>query len=404
VNSLRRLRLFRALSHRPIFVLWAGEATSAIGDEIYKVALVWLAVGIAGANAGYLAAGQAGAMLLFGLIGGAWADHRDPRRTMITVDIARALLVMIPVVYSWFHPLGLAVLVPVALAVSGLNAFFDPAMHAVVPHLARERELLQATNGLMGTTSRLARAIGPGLVGSLTAFVPAIHFFTLDAVSFLASAWAVDTLKRDLPKHPQMPRMGGVRDAIRSGFALVRGDPVMKYVLGSKALASGAWSIVLPLGIALIAKEKFAGDVRIYGLLLATYGVGNLSGALVMSNIQLQNPVRMMGAGFLLLGLGFLGIAAAPSLPVMLAFAAAAAIGGPMNDLAHIDYLQTRYPAQQLGRVVRFRIAVEYSGIFLALLSAPLLFQLLPVVWVIAICGLVNVVVGAAGLALHSRL
>ena len=42
-----------------------------------------------GSNAGYLAAGQAGAVLFFGLIGGIWADHWDPKLTMIKVDLLR---------------------------------------------------------------------------------------------------------------------------------------------------------------------------------------------------------------------------------------------------------------------------------------------------------------------------
>ena len=80
------LKLYRALAHRPIRILWACEALSAVGDEVYKVALTWLAVGMIGANAGYLSAAQAGAILVFGLIGGYWADHWDPRRTMLHAE------------------------------------------------------------------------------------------------------------------------------------------------------------------------------------------------------------------------------------------------------------------------------------------------------------------------------
>src|SRR3954471_446473 len=90
----KKLKLYRALSHPPIFVLWAGEALSAVGDEIYKVALTWIAVGMIGANAGYISAAQAGAILVFGLIGGYWADRWDSLRTMLYADIARGLIVL----------------------------------------------------------------------------------------------------------------------------------------------------------------------------------------------------------------------------------------------------------------------------------------------------------------------
>ena len=52
METILKLRLVRALSHRPVLVLWAGQAFSAIGDEVYKVALIWLAVGMIGEDAG----------------------------------------------------------------------------------------------------------------------------------------------------------------------------------------------------------------------------------------------------------------------------------------------------------------------------------------------------------------
>jgi hypothetical protein len=179
-------------------------------------------------------------------------------------------------------------------------------------------------------------------------------------------------------------------------------------VLGAKAVASGAWSIVLPLGVALLTKNFFAGDVRVYGLLLATYGAGNVAGALVIANLHLERPMHVMGYGFLVLGFGFLGLALASYLGAplgwLLACTAFAAVGGPMNDLAHIDVMQRRFPPEQLARAVRFRMAVEFFGIFLALLSAPLLFRSFSPSWVVAMCGLVTIAVGALGLARYSEL
>jgi DHA3 family macrolide efflux protein-like MFS transporter len=396
--SFRNLRLVRALSHRPIFVLWTGEALSAIGDEVYKVALVWLAVKMVGADAGYLAAGQAAAVLLFGLVGGIWADHWDPRRTMLNVDLIRGALVLIPVAWVYFLPLNLPILIFVALSVASLSAFFEPAMQAVIPRLAPGRELMQATNGLMGTTSRLARTVGPAMIGSLTAVIPTIHFFTLDAITFGFSAWAVAKLKKDLPPDflPNRPRVNPLA-AIGAGFALIKGNAPLKYVLYSKAVASGCWNIVLPLGVALLVQKVFPGDVRVYGWILAAYGSGNLAGALVLSNVSMDRPYRTMGLGFALLGAGFIGLTLAPNLPLMMLAVAAAAVGGPMNDLAHIDIIQRSFKPEQLVRVVRFRMAVEFTGITASLALAPTLFRLFDPHLVIALAGAGTLAAGVIG-------
>jgi MFS family permease len=400
LQSLQRLKLFRALSHKPIRILWSGEAFSAVGDEIYKVALTWIAVGLIGAKAGYISAAQAGAVLVFGLLGGYWADRWDPRRTMLFSDIARGLIVMLPVIWAWFFPPNIMLLLMVAISISAFSAFFEPALQSLIPRLVQNRELLQATNGLMGTTNRLARAVGPSLVGALTGVIPVVQFFSLDALSFGCSAWAVIAIRRHLPESPRPLRtQSSLLDSILSGFRLTINDPTIRYVIWGKALTSGAWNLVLPLGIALLVEKMLPGNIRAYGFLLATYGVGNVSAAIVLSNLTIRHPKRVMGLGYAVLGLGFLGLAVMPTLPWMMAFAAFAAIGGPMNDLAHIDILQSRFPPDRLAPVVRFRMAIEFGGMLLFMLIAPSLFSWFGPRFTVGFGGLVNLAVGLGGIA-----
>lgn len=398
--SLKRLRLYRTLSHRPILTLWTGEAFSAIGDEIYKVALVWLMVKMVGASAGYVTAGQAASVLVVGLVGGIWADRWDPRKTMIRVDWIRGFLVLIPVIWSQFFPLNLWILVFVALSVSGLGAFFEPALQAVIPRLARERELMQATNGLMGTTSRLARTVGPGLVGLLTGLIPQIHFFTLDAASFVVSAFAVKSLHRELPEQTSVQPKTSLLESVFSGFRLMKNDREIQYIILGKAIVSGTWTMVLPLGIALMIQQDHPGDVQAYGFLLASYGIGNLTSAVVLANLDIRSPIRSMGRGFFLNGAGFASMVLFKSLPLMMICAAISAVGGPMNDLAHLDILQHKFQPEKLVQVVRFRMAMECAGILVCLLIAPVLYRLFPARAVIEIASLVMVLAGLVGIFL----
>ena len=80
--------MLSALKDRAIARLWFGQAMSSIGDEIYRVGLTWLAVGIIGADTGYLAAGQAAALMILSFVGGKWADRWEPVRTMVRALIA----------------------------------------------------------------------------------------------------------------------------------------------------------------------------------------------------------------------------------------------------------------------------------------------------------------------------
>jgi DHA3 family macrolide efflux protein-like MFS transporter len=198
--------MLKALRHRALKRLWFGQALSSIGDEIYRVGLTWIAVGIIGADTGYLAAAQAAALMILSFIGGRWAEHWDPLRTMIRVDFTRAMIVLIPVVVSYLMPVPLTLLVIVAIVLAALSAFFDPALQTVLPQFSPDTATLRAATGLMATTIRFARMVGPAIVGLLAGFIPPIHFFTMDSISFLMSAGSLRPLQN---AHPVSQVQGG---------------------------------------------------------------------------------------------------------------------------------------------------------------------------------------------------
>ena len=48
------LKLLRPLAHRPTALLWAGLAGAAVGDELFRVVLGYVAARTLGPDAGYL--------------------------------------------------------------------------------------------------------------------------------------------------------------------------------------------------------------------------------------------------------------------------------------------------------------------------------------------------------------
>src|SRR5947209_3527181 len=140
------MKLLLALKTRSLRLLWGGQVFSAVGDELYGIALVWLAADLIGTRAGYLLAVQALAVLLTSLFGGIWADRWDHRRTLVGVDLFRGFAVLLLPAASCFGRLSIWLLVPVAIVVSGLKALFDPALRSCLPRLAEDEETLHATN------------------------------------------------------------------------------------------------------------------------------------------------------------------------------------------------------------------------------------------------------------------
>jgi MFS transporter, DHA3 family, macrolide efflux protein len=77
------LPVFRPLTDRAVLTVWSGLCTSTIGEDLFRVASVWLAVEVAGNMAGLVTGVQYVAMLVAGLFGGVLFDRWRPDRAMI---------------------------------------------------------------------------------------------------------------------------------------------------------------------------------------------------------------------------------------------------------------------------------------------------------------------------------
>ena len=395
----------KVLRLRHLAILWLSQVLSAIGDRFYAIAVIWIAVKIAGSAAGIVVAAEAGSMLLFGLPGGVYADRWNRRTTMITVDLLRTAAVASLPILAQVGTLRLWHLTVVAIVVGGLGALFDPALQGSLPALTSDTQTLQAANGLMDVTRRLARVLGPSLAGLLITFLPLFHFFTLDAISFAISAAALFSLgKRFAWKAARTQGtvsdhgVRGILGEIAGALRLVRSHSPLLWALVSNGLMSVVWGIAFIIGAALLADRVLGGNVGAYGLIVGAYGVGNVMGNLVLGSLTIRRRVALIFTGKLVLGAGFLILASAPTLPVALLGSAFAAIGGPMNDIMTLTMIQTDLPADQVGKVYSLRTTLESLGLSLGLLLAVPLFAYLSIPLVIVSCALVMIAMGVAGL------
>ncbi len=364
--------MLKALGYRPIARLWFGQALSSIGDEIYRVGLTWMAVQLIGVDAGFLSAAQAAALMLFCFIGGHWADRWESVRTMVCVDLVRAVVVVLPVGYSFFAPVPLVLLVAVALVLSALSAFFDPALQTVLPRFSPDLGTLRAATGLMATTIRMARVVGPSIVGLLAGAIPMIHFFTLDGISFVASALSVRGLESAMQVPSEKPVAPvSMSETLFSGWRAVSSKPGLKFILLSKAVTGSTWTLVFGLGFALMAQELASGDARAFGLMVAAYGFGNFAGALTFGNVHRPRPALMMFVGYLWMGAGFLLIATAPSTKWFMIAAAATGFSGTMNEVTFSHLVQTHFRIVEIPKVFRLRMATETALTLALMLAAP---------------------------------
>ncbi len=382
------------LKTRPMRWLWSGQLFSCVGDEIYNVALIWLAAGIVGTNAGYVGAMESGALLIGSLFISHIADLWDERRTMIWVDIIRGVLVLLPPILLATFGLSMWTLLPIAFFVAGLESFFRPAMFSVLPRLASsDRNSLHQTNALMSTTERLARVIGPIIVAFLSQILPIVHFFTVNALTFFASSLSIYFIKDERLKSQHSRKVGSLT---KSWKQIKAHDNVFFYFITAGPSAA-VWYMAYPLGLGLMMKLELGLDISSFGKLLACYGIGNFLGAVLLGSFSFGRPEVALSIGRTMAGVGFLIVGFAPLMEIKMLGTIIASLGGPISDVPYQTMVQKTFPPHQQAGVFRLHMGHSRIWITTIFLVSPLAYQMFQPSEVIAICGVVLLTLGGAG-------
>jgi MFS transporter, DHA3 family, macrolide efflux protein len=241
------------------------------------------------------------------------------------------------------------------------------------------------------------------LVGLLSRYVPLIHYFTIDAFSFFASALSIIRVRRETPHPPaQFPRLN-LKDTLLAGHRLACSKPVVAYTLFSGAVAGSSWLFILPLGMTLLLRERFPTDVGALGFLISAYGIGNITSNLILTNFTFVRPERWMFSGRLVAGIGFVGLSASSTLNQMMVASAVAATGGPLTDLGFVNLIQSHFRGQDVARIFRYTMAVCNGCLLVVFLISPKLFAQFSVSAVIFASAILIFISGLAGFAFSKR-
>lgn len=403
------MQILKPLASGPIARLWAGLSLAAIGDQVYRIALIWLSVELMGSEAGWVTTAEAAIVLVTALFAGAWTEGWDHRRTMIGADLVRAALAITPVIAWATGHLSVWTLLGPSVALAALRGVFEPALQASLPRLAREPALLAPTNALMDATARLARLVGPTLAGALAAILPTVGLLAATTLTSLASAIAIASLKRELPRQTHDAR-GSRLEMLTRGVRAIRGRHYFQYLLWAAGAVNGLWVVALWLALPLVVQrgglQAFGvSGLAVVGLVMGAYGVGNVVSNLIVGGLRIRAPVAMIlaGDGVVGVGLALMGWAAvaAPSglvVPLMMASSAFAALGGPMSDVPMATLRQTVFRLDEVAAVYRLHIVFSWGGMLLATALAPgVLHALSPGITLLA-CGVGVVAVAVGGL------
>jgi MFS family permease len=346
--------------HSGFLKLWAAQTVSSFGARVTREGLPFAAVMSLGATpgqVGVLAAMSMAPAMLVGMFGGGLIDRSRRRRVLIGADLGRALILTSIPLAAWAGALSLGHIYLVAALVGALSVAFDIADHAFLPILVKPSQLVDG-NARLAATESAAEIGGPALAGVLFQTLTAPIAIVVNAVTYLASAVVLMTLRATEPpppprepgpaRHPLADFMTGLRAAL--------GDAIIRPILLITAFGDLFGSFYAALYI-IMALKVLGLTPAMLGLTIGMGGVGAMIGSAAAGPV-----IRRFGIGPALVLTGLITGLASFLIPLahgrpwmaMLTLMLAQLLGdgfGTITQIARRSLRQAVTPQALMGRV-----------------------------------------------------
>jgi predicted MFS family arabinose efflux permease len=285
----------RALGHRDFRLFWCGQLVSLIGTWMQSVGQAWLVLELTNSpfRLGLIGALQFGPILLFSFLSGAISDRVRKRRLLLGTQTALMLQAFTLAVLVWsghvqfWH-------VAVLAALYGLATTLDmPSRQAYIAHLVPRGDLMNAI-ALNSAVFNGARVVGPAMAGLLVARYGTAAAFVMNGASFIAVIGALAAIRTE---GTPSPRRGiGLRAEIAEGVRYAAGTPRVALVM-ALLMVVGLFVVNMNVLVPLIAREVLHEGAHGFGLLMASLGLGAVTGALAVAVLSVGRPPLGMVVG-----------------------------------------------------------------------------------------------------------
>ncbi|HEX6246400.1 MAG TPA: MFS transporter [Nocardioidaceae bacterium] len=262
-TPLRESRDFRLL-------FWAGTVFY-LGGMISYVALPYQLYTLTGSNfaVGALGIVELVPLVVFGLYGGALADHVDRRRMLVATGSAQAVLTALLAVNAFLPEPQVWPIYVLGALLAAAQSLQRPSKEALEPRTVRHDQIM-AASALTSLGREVGMLAGPAVGGLLLAAFGAAWCFTVDVVALLV-ATALFAALRPYPvaDRSNPPSLRGIHEGLT--YAVRRRDLLGTYVVDMVAMFMAMPTVLFPA----LAADVF-GRPDLLGLLYSAGTLGSL--------------------------------------------------------------------------------------------------------------------------------
>lgn len=368
--------------------LFAGRSVSRFGDEIVAVVVAFQVFDITGSTlaVGLLGLVELVPVLVFPIVGGAFADALERRRLAIGTHVILAALSALMAVNAFLPEPMLWPLYAFAFLSAGLITFARPTLDTWPARLL-DLELLPSAGALDAGFGTFAGMVGPVVAGFLLAAIAPGGAFLFDAATFVV---VIAALLRMRPSPPADDRPELSVQAIVEGFRFLRGRRVVQavFLVDLNAMLFGFPVALFPA----IARDRLGGGPEVLGFLYAALAGGAFVATMFSGRAR---TVRRQGRA-ILVAVAFWGAAIVvfgltTSLWVALAMLAVAGAGDMVSGIFRTAILRSAVEDRMRGRLDGIGMAVWATGPSLGNVESGLVASLVSVPFSVVSGGIATV-------------
>ena len=268
-----------------------------------------------------------------------------------------------------------------------------PTQGSLLPSLSRTPEELTAANGLSGAMEGTGMLVGPLLAAAILAVAtPTAVFGAATAACLLAATLVVrlPTARSPVTTSGEPERSGSpARDSVLDGLRLATrhgGTRIIIGILALRMVVIGALDVLFIL----LALEVFDIGESGAGLLNAALGLGVVvGGAMTFTFVGRQRLAPVLAIAALASGFALVAVGAVSSASMAAALVIVTGGGFAACDVVGRTILQRATPDLVLARVLGALEGIDFAGLALGALLAPLVVLVVGVEETVIVFGLV---------------
>ena len=344
--------ILRALHHKNYRLFFGGQSISLIGTWMQQIAMSWLVYRLTNSALllGIVGFSSQIPVFLLASIAGVYADRWNRHRMLVvtqTLSMIQALTLAFLALTGTIHVWQIIAL---SIAIGVVNAFDMPTRQSFIVEIVDKTEDLGNAIALNSFMFNGARLIGPAIAGILIALLGEGICFLINGLSFVGIIMALLAIK--VPKRKKAAHTSRLWHDLKEGYSYAFGFAPIRYILlqlGLMSFMGMSYAVLMPI----FAKDILHGGPHTLGFLMASSGIGALTGSVYLASRQtILGLGRLIAYASVIFGMGIIAFSFSKILIVSLSMMFLTGFGMIVQIASANTILQSIVEEDKRGRVM----------------------------------------------------